>query len=653
MARKNKTKAELVQELALLRKLEEKWRSVVSNAPNFIAIVDREGVMQFLNRTQPGHVWDAAAEHRLEDFIDPAHYDHARSCLEAVFRTGQTTSYQTLAAGPHDSQAWYETHLGPVMEDGQIVAVTLISTDITASKEAEALWHAAHTTLEQQVQARTAELLAVDRQLSQEADARRQSEERYRLIVESINDLIWEVNREGLYTYVSPAAKELMGYEAKELLGRSPFEFMPLEEARRHRTLFHALLAAGEGLQNLELTMLHKNGRRLVHETNFTPSFDPEGRCTGFRGVVRDVSDRRRIEQSLQQSHRELQAIYDGMVDGVLIVDLDTQRFVRANQAICRMLGYSQQEMISLFLRDIHPAGELPNVLNRFAALLEGRQVIAENTPVLRKDGTVFYADISKNLLEYQERPCIIGFFRDNTERKRAAEALSHEHQVLRQLLKSHDRDRQIIAYEIHDGVAQLLAGAIMQFEAYQNMRCSTPAAAAQGGMLVSELLRQCHAEIRRLISGLRPPVLDQFGLVAALQNLTDESMARWGTHIEFQHSVYFDRLEPSLENALYRIAQESLTNACHHSQSPNVRMELSERGDTVQISVRDWGIGFELQEAGEKCFGLAGIRERARLLGGRAVIDTRPGQGSHIMAELPTVARDPQITEAGPNSAW
>ena len=226
------------------------------------------------------------------------------------------------------------------------------------------------------------------------------------------------------------------------------------------------------------------------------------------------------------------------------------------------------------------------------------------------------------------ERTCIIGFFRDNTERKQAAEALHHEHQVLRQLLKSQDRDRQIVAYEIHDGIAQLLAAAIMQFETYENMRRDTPKAAAQSGAVVADLLRQCHAEVRRLISGLRPPVLDAFGVVAALQHLVYESIAQWCAHITFQHAVLFGRLEPSLENAIYRIAQESLTNACQHSQSDKIHLELTQHGETVRISVQDWGTGFDPQSAGEKCFGLAGIRQRAACWA-----DTSPSRPNSVTA--------------------
>ena len=207
-----------------------------------------------------------------------------------------------------------------------------------------------------------------------------------------------------------------------------------------------------------------------------------------------------------QQDHDELLAIYDGMVDGLLIAENESKRFVRANLSICRMLGRSQEELLTLSVHDIHPAPDLPNVLSRFEAQSTGRLVVADNVPVLRKDGTVFFADITTNRLIYHGTPCIIGFFRDITERKQTAEALQHEHQVLRQLLRSLDRDRQIIAYEIHDGVAQLLAAAIMQFETYATMRLETPKAAKQGGKLVADLLRECHAEVRRLISGLRPP---------------------------------------------------------------------------------------------------------------------------------------------------
>ena len=149
----------------------------------------------------------------------------------------------------------------------------------------------------------------------------------------------------------------------------------------------------------------------------------------------------------------------------------------------------------------------------------------ADNVPMLRKDGTVFYADMTRNVLQYRGRHCIIGFFRDITERKEAAEALRHEHDVLRQLLRSQDRDRQIIAYEIHDGVAQLLAAAIMQFETYESMRATRRRprrTAARRGRLAASVSCGSAASDQRPAAS----ILDANGVVAALQHLVYESIA-------------------------------------------------------------------------------------------------------------------------------
>ena len=192
------------------------------------------------------------------------------------------------------------------------------------------------------------------------------------------------------------------------------------------------------------------------------------------------------------------------------------------------------------------------------------------------------------------------------------------ERRTLLHLLHSSDHERQVIAYEIHDGLAQELTGAIM---------CSKPMTFCENRTRIRQrklmaagltALRQSLAEARRLISGVRPPVLDESGVVAAIAHLILELQARAGTpEISFQRDVAFERLSPVLENAIYRIVQEGLTNACKHSKSENVRVELCQDGDKVRIVVQDWGTGINLDELEDGHFGLEGIRQRARMLGG------------------------------------
>ena len=199
-----------------------------------------------------------------------------------------------------------------------------------------------------------------------------------------------------------------------------------------------------------------------------------------------------------------------------------------------------------------------------------------------------------------------------------------------------HERDRKLVAYEIHDGLSQLLTGALYKFQSVTELQERDPDAARNMFDAAVGVLREALAEARRLISGLRPPVLDELGVVAAIDCLITEHHRHGGPEIEFVHDTPFARVAPPLESAVFRIVQECLTNACRYSQSKKVRVELAQSEGRVRIEVRDWGIGFDPAQVHGDHFGLKGIRERARLLGGAVTLETAPQQGTHIRIELP-----------------
>ena len=152
-------------------------------------------------------------------------------------------------------------------------------------------------------------------------------------------------------------------------------------------------------------------------------------------------------------------------------------------------------------------------------------------------------------------------------------------------------------------------------------------------------MLRQGHFEARRLISGVRPPILDESGVVAAIAHLVNDQDSKGGPQVDSTatSSSTGCRL---LENVIYRIVQEGLANACKHSQSKRVRVEVVQYGEDLQITIRDWGTGFDPAAVQDDRFGLEGIRERARLLGGNTTVQSAPGQGTCISVELPLVLR-------------
>ena len=149
------------------------------------------------------------------------------------------------------------------------------------------------------------------------------------------------------------------------------------------------------------------------------------------------------------------------------------------------------------------------------------------------------------------------------------------------------------------------------------------------------------------LINGLRPPILDEAGIVAAIDYLICEVTQQCDLEVEFVRDLQVIRLAPPLETTVFRIVQESLTNVQRHSGSKRAKVSLTGNDDRLNLEVKDWGVGFEPEEVDESHFGLRGIRERARLLGGKAVVDTSLGHGTRIEVDLPLLERiSPDQTE-------
>jgi len=141
--------------------------------------------------------------------------------------------------------------------------------------------------------------------------------------------------------------------------------------------------------------------------------------------------------------------------------------------------------------------------------------------------------------------------------------------------------------------------------------------------------------EARQFVHGLRPPGLEESGLAKAIEHLIADQPPG-GPSIQWDVQVPSDRLEPLLEGAIYRIVQESLTNLRRHSRSDRARIRLTQRGDQLELEIQDWGVGFDPAAVEPKRLGLRGIRERARLLGGRALVDSAPGKGTRVLVHLP-----------------
>jgi len=265
-------------------------------------------------------------------------------------------------------------------------------------------------------------------------------------------------------------------------------------------------------------------------------------------------------------------------------------------------------------------------------------------TTVRRLDGSLNYFSLRLGPVFVDGRTAAILVCCENIlPLKTSEKSLQHERNLLRRLLKIQERERQLVSYEIHDGLAQYLAGAMMHLEA-----CEHALGGAGENRELHEglrLLRAAADEARRLIGGLRPPALDELGIIDAVESLAADARTDV-PRVDFTHRLPSRRLPPDVETTIFRIVQESLSNVRRHAGAGAASISLEQHGENgLRIVVHDDGIGFDPTKVAEDRFGLEGIRQRAWLLGGEPVITTSLGGGTTVSVTLPI---DPK--EAAPS---
>src|SRR5581483_2559442 len=205
---------------------------------------------------------------------------------------------------------------------------------------------------------------------------------------------------------------------------------------------------------------------------------------------------------------------------------------------------------------------------------------------------------------------------------------------ALQRVVSAQELERRRLARELHDETGQALTSILLGLRGLEEVKDADALKATVGE--VRDLVRSTLQDVRRLAVELRPKALDDFGLVAALERLTESFAEQTGIAVEFAAPKDADRLPAEVETALYRIVQESLTNVVKHARASRVSIVLTRRRSSVSIVVEDDGVGFEPGRETGDGIGLLGMQERVGLLGGRVALESRPGAGTTFVAEVP-----------------
>jgi len=256
-------------------------------------------------------------------------------------------------------------------------------------------------------------------------DELRMSEQRFKDLVEATTDWIWETDKNGVYVYVNPKVKELLGYEVSEVLGKIPFDFMSKEEAKRVWKNFREQIINKESSFKLEKVSRHKDGHLVIVESSSIAIFDEKGQLTGYRGIDRNITERKRIEKQLKESEEKYHKQFEEALDAVFLADAETGILIDCNRAATKLFGRKKSELVGKHQRILHPSAEINGEFSRtFKQHLKEREGQVLEAQVITKSGEIRDVAIKANIFELGNKKIMQAEFRDITEQKKAEEAL-------------------------------------------------------------------------------------------------------------------------------------------------------------------------------------------------------------------------------------
>jgi len=461
-----------------------------------------------------------------------------------------------------------------------------------------------------------------------------ESRRRLQALFENALDAILLFDDQGRYVDANPAATDLLGYDRAELLTMTVMQVSPPGYRAQASEALRAL--AEHGKYSAEYRVLRKDGTVRDAEFRSVANILP-----GLHlAIVRDVTDRKRAEEELRHSQRRLEVAEAVAHVGCWEWDLASNDLTWSGE-LYRLFGVTPGEFRPSYessLERVHPEdrGSINDLCQKAAR--EGRDFAFEGR-IVRPNGEVRFVHARGNAVREVDGSVtrMIGIAQDITDRKRDEQV---RRALLKRLISIHEEERARISRELHDGTGHALAALLVGLRRAEDARSLKELQLAVARQ--RELVVQALDELGRLARGLRPTVLDDLGLRAALERHTSDQAWLFGFQVTLDATrLGRRRLPRAVETALYRVAQEALANAARHAYARRVRIMIERDREGVRLTVTDDGCGFEVGRALEATghLGLHGIRERAALVGGRAEICSRPGEGTTVTVVAPLQA--------------
>lgn len=484
-------------------------------------------------------------------------------------------------------------------------------------------------------------------------------------IVQAALEAIVTVDEEQRIVMINPAAQRMFGYTAPEVLGKNLSQLIPGRYRKAHaahvRQFDQAGVAERAMGQRSPIVGLRANGEEFPMQASIcrldvADSFGPR---RFFAALMCDLSDVDRLRDQIEDYNKRLRVIFEAAPIAIWIIDHD--QIIFANRACATLFEVADpQALVGRSIYTLLGPDSHERVRDAVVqALASEKPIIAGKERIARADGSVREVEIAAAALPDHGHTVLQMAITDVTAITLESRDLKTSREQLRQLSASlvdaREEERRRIARELHDELGQRLTALHMELSSLQASALEPAAKERIASML--GMVDETMASVRRIATELRPLMLDDLGLVSAIEWLSESWARRMGIEVSLDIGQDDPPVSCTACIALYRMVQEALTNIARHAQATRVRIRMRQQAGELVLTVRDNGIGFSEQSMlREGSHGLVGIRERAYMLGGHLEIGNASKGGGRIQVRLPLIATThdataPTVGQAGPAS--
>jgi PAS domain S-box-containing protein len=435
----------------------------------------------------------------------------------------------------------------------------------------------------------------------------------------------------------------IYGYTPEEAIGQSISIVIPPDQANDLQFIGDTV-RRGEHISHYETERIRRDGHWIKVSLTVSPIRNGGGQIVGASAIARDISERVKAEAVLRMSEERFRRYFELGLVGMAITS-PSKGLIEVNDQLCEILGYTREELLQMRWTEFTHPEDLAADVAYFDRVIAGEiDGYSLDKRFIRKDGQVIEATVSGQCMRRPDGSVdyFVGMLHDITARKRAEEQLTQSNENLRALsarLQSVREEESLrISREIHDDLGGALTGLKMDLAwLARRLPGNGNDAALQKLKSMSSLVDETMQKVRDIATELRPSVLDDLGLVTAIEWQAREFQRRTEIECRMTSPRQHVALSPEKSTAVFRIFQEILTNVARHAQATAVEIAMDQQGTDLVLSVSDDGRGIRGSDiTNTKSLGLHGMRERALVFGGRVAITGSAGAGTTVTVRIP-----------------